>query len=79
MGQKPNPTWNNFDSELENELRQERNEAQDSVFAARQMITRLRRRIASQDRYIEALESQLEPTVINEIRDELSQEADGDA
>lgn len=62
----------NYDTELENELRQERNEAHDSLFRARKANNELRRQLASLRRHIEELEKQLEPCVVQEIRDELS-------
>jgi hypothetical protein len=51
--------WN-YDTETEHELREERNAAQDSWWAARQTNNRLRRQLAAQYRYIEGLERQLE-------------------
>jgi chromosome segregation ATPase len=56
--------WNNYDTETEHELRQERNRAEDKLFAARRTITALRK-------YISELEKQLEPNVLAEIRGEL--------
>jgi hypothetical protein len=50
---------------------QERNAAQDTLWAARQTLTSLRRQLSAQQRYIEELEAQLEPGVIAEIRAEL--------
>jgi len=45
--------------------------AQDTLWAARQTITNLRQQLSVQQRYIEELENQLEPSVIAEIRAEL--------
>lgn len=40
---------------------------------SRRYITELRRQLAAQHRYIAELEKQLEPSVVAEIREELSQ------
>lgn len=40
---------------------------------ARRTLTELRRQLAAQHRYIAELEKQLEPGVVDEIREELSQ------
>ena len=40
-------------------------------YAARRVITELKRQISAQSIYIRALEKQLEPGVIEEVRDEL--------
>lgn len=42
--------------------------------AARATVTELRRQLAAQHRYITELEKQLEPSVVEEIRQELSHE-----
>jgi hypothetical protein len=46
-------------------------------YYARNTVAELRRQLAAQRRYIEELEKQLEPSVVQEIRDELdAQEAE---
>jgi DNA-directed RNA polymerase subunit F len=47
-------------------------EAHEALDKAHEAITQLRRQLEAQRRYIEALSGQLEPSVIEEIKDELS-------
>jgi hypothetical protein len=67
--------WNSYDTELEHELRQERNTAQDTLFAVRRTNNELHRQLSAQRRYIEELEKQLEPGVVQEIREHLEEAA----
>jgi uncharacterized coiled-coil DUF342 family protein len=66
--------YNPHDTPIEDELRQERDTFHDNLLAARNTITKLRRQLAAQHEYIEELEKQLEPSVIEEIRYSLSEE-----
>lgn len=56
------------------ELRQELNAYEDKYLNAQAYIRELHRRINSQHRYIAELEKQLEPSVVAEIRDALSED-----
>lgn len=57
------------------ELKRERDDAHEALIDAHAAINELRRRVLSQHRYIEALERQLEPSVIAEIKAELEAQA----
>jgi len=64
--------WDQYEAEL---LAQ-RNAAETKLalfVAARRLATELQRQVRAQAKYIEELEKQLEPDVIAEIREELSQ------
>jgi predicted nucleic acid-binding Zn-ribbon protein len=58
--------------DVEHELRRERNQLEDSLRQSRDTINRLHAEIRALVRYNEALEKQLEPSVVAEIRDELN-------
>ena len=58
-------SWNFHDTELEQELRQEKACYHDQLVQARQTIKALRH-------HCDELEKQLEPSVVQEIRDELN-------
>jgi hypothetical protein len=52
-------------------------EAREALDKAHDCIVELRRQLGAQRRYIEALEGQLEPSVIEEIKAELSAQEEG--
>jgi uncharacterized coiled-coil DUF342 family protein len=64
----PNP----HETEVEDELRQERDTFHDKLLVTRDTIKELQRQIGAQRRYIEELEKQLEAGVVNEIREQLN-------
>jgi len=70
--------WDSME-ELEQDLRMQHQEALQSLFKVRRRALELRRQLGALRRYSEALERQLEPSVIEEIKAELEAQAQEEA